>query len=227
MAAHAQLRGLLFHVNDSWIELRIVSAERGDEPCAPCVGFSGISPPNQLIDEYDAARDRARSYEVETVHGTVAQAALRDWLSTFLPKRYGVCSGYIVSQAAGDDEKLPEYDVIVYDCLNAPVLWVDDHADTSRGSIARHSSRARAGGDRGQGGRDAQRNVRCRRHVLEHARIALHENASLGHAQAPSRSACWAGADRALEPLSSTIAGPVRASRERSVRRDPLTSVCE
>lgn len=50
-----------------------------------------------MLDAFDSAREKARSHEVETFHGRVAEAKLREWLSSFLPKRYGVTSGYIVS----------------------------------------------------------------------------------------------------------------------------------
>src|SRR4051812_19125465 len=48
-----------------------------------------------------------------------------------LPKRYGVTSGYIISQGLWGNVKAPHFDVIIYDLLNAPVLWVEDHPDTS------------------------------------------------------------------------------------------------
>ena len=48
-----------------------------------------------------------------------------------MSRRYGVCSGYIVSQGANADQKLPHYDVIVYDQLEAPTLWTEEHPDVA------------------------------------------------------------------------------------------------
>lgn len=85
----------------------------------------------EMLDAFDSAREKARSHEVETFHGRVAEAELRKWLSSFLPKRYGVTSGYIVSAGLKSSEKTPHFDVIIYDQLEAPVLWVEDSPDVS------------------------------------------------------------------------------------------------
>jgi hypothetical protein len=85
----------------------------------------------EMLDAYDRAREKAKSHEVETFHGKVAEAELRNWLSTFLPKRYGVTSGYIVSLGLKSTEKTPHFDVIIYDQLDSPVLWVEDFPDAS------------------------------------------------------------------------------------------------
>ncbi len=85
----------------------------------------------EMLDAYDRARVKAKSHEVETFHGKVAEAELRKWLSSFLPKRYGVTSGYIVSPGLKSTEKTPHFDVIIYDQLESPVLWVEDFPDVS------------------------------------------------------------------------------------------------
>jgi hypothetical protein len=51
----------------------------------------------KILDAYDRAREQARAREVDTLHGRVVEATFREWLSDFLPKRYGATSGYIVS----------------------------------------------------------------------------------------------------------------------------------
>jgi hypothetical protein len=84
-----------------------------------------------LLDEYDRARMHSRAHEVETYHGNVAEASVRSWLDRFLPKRYGVTPGYVIAQRLGEPAKLPHYDVIIYDQLEAPVLWVEDNPDTA------------------------------------------------------------------------------------------------
>jgi hypothetical protein len=85
----------------------------------------------EMLDAYDRAREKAKSHEIETFHGKVAEAELRKWLSSFLPKRYGVTSGYIVSPGLKSTDKTPHFDVIIYDQLESPVLWVEDFPDVS------------------------------------------------------------------------------------------------
>ena len=85
----------------------------------------------EILDAYDRAKERAKSHEVETHHGRVAEAQVRTWLSGFLPKKYGVASGYIVSPGLSHDQKTPHYDVIIYDSQNSPVLWIEGDPDRS------------------------------------------------------------------------------------------------
>jgi len=84
-----------------------------------------------MLDSYDRAMTKARGHEIETFQGIVAEAEFRKWLFDFLPKRFSVTPGYIVSQRLGTNQKLPHFDVIIYDALNSPVLWVDEHPDAS------------------------------------------------------------------------------------------------
>jgi hypothetical protein len=85
----------------------------------------------EMLDAYDRAREKSKSHEVETFHGKVAEAELRKWLSSFLPKKYGVNSGYIVSLGLKSTAKTPHFDVIIYDQLESPVLWIEDFPDVS------------------------------------------------------------------------------------------------
>lgn len=85
----------------------------------------------ETLDAFDRAKQKAKTHEVETFHGNVAEAELRKWLSGFLPKRYGVTPGYIVSPGLKSTEKTPHFDVIIYDELDAPVLWIEDTPDAS------------------------------------------------------------------------------------------------
>lgn len=91
----------------------------------------------EMLDAFDRARVHGAAHEVPVHHGNVAQAVFRDWLVSFLPARFGVCSGYIVSQGASEEDALPHYDVIIYDQLNSPVLWVEKHPDNSKGGASR------------------------------------------------------------------------------------------
>lgn len=84
-----------------------------------------------MLDGYDRARQYSKCHEVETYHGLVAEAQLRNWLSHFLPKRYGVTSGYVVSPGVPSSTKAPHFDVIVYDQLESPVLWIENSPDVS------------------------------------------------------------------------------------------------
>jgi hypothetical protein len=85
----------------------------------------------EMLDAYDNAREKAKSHEIETYHGNVAEAEFRKWLSGFLPKRYSVTSGYVISQGRSSKEKSPHFDVIVYDSIESPVLWIEENPDTS------------------------------------------------------------------------------------------------
>ena len=81
----------------------------------------------EMLDAFDRAREKARAHEVEVFHGKVAEAEFRKWLSAFLPKRYGVTAGYVISQGLKSSEKAPHFDVIIYDRLSLPVLWADEN----------------------------------------------------------------------------------------------------
>lgn len=85
----------------------------------------------EMLDAYDRARQQARAHEVEVFHGKVAEASCRKWLTGFLPKRYGVTSGYIISTGLKSSEKAPHFDVVIYDQIESPILWVEDNPDAS------------------------------------------------------------------------------------------------
>lgn len=85
----------------------------------------------EMLDAFDRAKEKAKSHEVEVFHGKVAEAEFRKWLASFLPKRYGVTPGYIVSPGLKSTDKTPHFDVIVYDQLDSPVLWIEDSPDVA------------------------------------------------------------------------------------------------
>ncbi len=85
----------------------------------------------EMLDAFDSAREKARAHKIETSHGKVAEAELRKWLAGFLPKRYGVTPGYIVSTGLKSTDRTPHFDVVVYDQLESPVLWVENSPDAS------------------------------------------------------------------------------------------------
>lgn len=85
----------------------------------------------ELLDKYEAAKSRSINRPVRTEHGNVAEAAYREWLSEFLPGRYAVTSGYIISAGYSSRTKLKHFDVIIYDRLESPVLWHSNNPDSS------------------------------------------------------------------------------------------------
>jgi len=90
-----------------------------------------------MLDAYDNAKQKAKIHEIEVYQGKVAEAEFRKWLTNFLPRRFGVTPGYIVSQGRKSDQKVPHFDVIIYDALNSPVLWVEDNFDSSSSGQSR------------------------------------------------------------------------------------------
>lgn len=96
-----------------------------------------LSGRQRMLAEFDRAKTQSESRKVKTHHGNVAEAQFRDWLSSFLPKQFGVTSGYIVSQGVHDNVPLPHYDVIIYDQIASPILWCEDYPDRSTGGSSR------------------------------------------------------------------------------------------
>ena len=87
-----------------------------------------------LLAEFDRAQAYNQSRPVRTEHGNAGEAVLRTWLSTFLPARYAVTSGssgYIIPDVVVPEYRLYHFDVIIYDSINSPVLWIDGDYDTS------------------------------------------------------------------------------------------------
>jgi hypothetical protein len=90
----------------------------------------------ELLAQYDQALIHARAQAVSTHHGVVAEAAVRNWLERFLPKRYGVTSGFIKSQDP-KSAMTSHFDVIIYEQLESPVLWTELNKDKSEGGLTR------------------------------------------------------------------------------------------
>jgi thioredoxin-like negative regulator of GroEL len=76
----------------------------------------------ELLAQYEQAMVHAKGQAVATHQGVVGEAAVRDWLDRFLPKRYGMTSGFIKSQDP-QMKVTSHFDVIIYDQLEAPILW--------------------------------------------------------------------------------------------------------
>ena len=86
----------------------------------------------EMLNKFDRAKEYAKIHEVETYHGIVAEEQFREWLTNFFPKKYSVTSGYIILQSQSDEIKAPHFDVIIYDAMNSPILWTEDHSGLSR-----------------------------------------------------------------------------------------------
>lgn len=84
-----------------------------------------------MLARFDSAKNKDKKHKTETYHGKVAEAELRNWFRTFLPKRYGVTSGYVISPNLQGKEGFPHFDVIIYDQLESPILWTEENPDTT------------------------------------------------------------------------------------------------
>jgi hypothetical protein len=85
----------------------------------------------QMLDQYDAAKSCGGARIVQTHHGLIAESQFRAWLLGFVPKRFGVTSGFIILQGQPDTTKVRHFDVIIYDQWASPVLWVENDPDRS------------------------------------------------------------------------------------------------
>jgi hypothetical protein len=88
----------------------------------------------RLLDAYDTAKAQATDDAVKTEHGFVAEDLAREWLVSFMPKKFGVCKGYIITHSLEYTGDLEEWDIIIYDALEAPILFTRQTSDgASRG----------------------------------------------------------------------------------------------
>ena len=78
---------------------------------------SFLAQKHELLYQYRIAQRYSKSHTVQTHHGNVAEAVFRKWLSTFIPKKYAVTSGRVISQGKTDADEMPHYDVIVFNQL--------------------------------------------------------------------------------------------------------------
>ncbi|WDE00126.1 DUF6602 domain-containing protein [Thalassomonas actiniarum] len=85
-----------------------------------------------ILDEFDKIYEQQANRPVKTAHGDGVEAYLRKWLSEFLPKKYAVTSGYIIPNLYDDSKTLYHYDIIIYQVLEAPILWTEGNYDNSQ-----------------------------------------------------------------------------------------------
>ena len=92
----------------------------------------------KLLGDYDKAKRQTVDDSVKTDHGDIGEILARRWLETFLPKRFGVCKGHIITTNLGFRGPLEDWDVLIYDALESPVLFtrgVMDSGATERRAI--------------------------------------------------------------------------------------------
>ena len=91
----------------------------------------------KMVSDFSIFKDLSDNRPTETDKGRFAEALFRDWLEQFLPAKYGVTSGYIIQQMdavkprSALKGKLRHYDVIIYNRLDAPILWTEMSPDHS------------------------------------------------------------------------------------------------
>ncbi|ELV8648902.1 hypothetical protein QNE85_004242, partial [Vibrio fluvialis] len=90
---------------------------------------------NDILSEFDRVYAQQAGRPVKTAHGDAVEAHFRKWLSEFLPKKYAVTSGYIIPEIyvvnGSNSQPLYHYDILIYDALEAPILWTEGSYDNS------------------------------------------------------------------------------------------------
>lgn len=106
-----------------------------------CYGSYGWKEFNQnrdnILNEFDRVKALIERRPVKTAHGVAVEAFIRDWLAEYLPKKYAVTSGYVIPDVFDFDYKLYHYDIIIYNKLESPILWVEGNLDDSESGKSR------------------------------------------------------------------------------------------
>ncbi len=82
----------------------------------------------RMLDQYYNAKEQDQEDACRTSHGNAAENIFRCWLSRFLPKRFGVAKGYVVSPRIGGEMPADEWDIIIYDAIESPILYYRNEA---------------------------------------------------------------------------------------------------
>ncbi len=90
---------------------------------------------NKILSDYSIAKEQTKDDAVKVEHGNVGEETIRKWLNEFLPKRFGVCKGYIITSNLEFQGKLEEWDIIIYDALESPTLFTRDSDSGSKRAI--------------------------------------------------------------------------------------------
>lgn len=98
-----------------------------------CFGQHGWKEFNQnrkdILFELDRIIEKTQNRPIQVAHGQGVEAFIRKWLSEFLPKKFGITSGYIIPDLYNDSLKLYHFDIIIYNQLEAPILWTEGNFD--------------------------------------------------------------------------------------------------
>lgn len=84
-----------------------------------------IAAKRDVIDKFDRAKEIDKSHKTSVYRGIIAESAFREWLHQFMPNKFGVTAGYIISQVESDLIKLSHFDIIIFDQINSPVYWTE------------------------------------------------------------------------------------------------------
>ena len=73
--------------------------QKMNEPRSKHVGADSIlAERTKLLAQYDAAKEQCADDPVKVEHGNVAEELFREYLARFLPKKYGVAKGHILTR---------------------------------------------------------------------------------------------------------------------------------
>lgn len=92
----------------------------------------------KMVSDFRIFKEMSENRPTATDKGKYAEALFRKWLEQFLPSKYGVTSGYIISQRDSFlprnelKGKLRHYDVIIYNRMKSPILWTEISPDHSQ-----------------------------------------------------------------------------------------------
>jgi hypothetical protein len=84
-----------------------------------------------MLAKYRQAVAHSLRLPVKTHHGVAGEAFVREWLETFLPQRFGVTAGHIRGQRLTAASDYRHFDIIVYDRVESPILWIESNPDKS------------------------------------------------------------------------------------------------
>jgi hypothetical protein len=98
-----------------------------------CYGQQGWKEFNRnridILSEFDKILEQNENRPVQVAHGRGVEAYLRKWLSEFLPKKFGVTSGFIIPDLYDDSKLIYHFDIIIFNQLDAPILWIEGNED--------------------------------------------------------------------------------------------------
>jgi len=84
-----------------------------------------IASKRDMVDQFDRAKEIDKSHKTSVYRGIVAESAFREWLRQFMPKKFGVTAGYIISQVEPDSIRFAHFDIIIFDQINSPIYWTE------------------------------------------------------------------------------------------------------